>query len=57
MVNKAHKLERKVAARAHGTEGIKIATRAGVASIEHGSFLDDEGAKMMAEKGTTSCRP
>ncbi|MGQ0542535.1 MAG: amidohydrolase family protein [Blastocatellia bacterium] len=52
MVDEAHKLERKVAAHAHGTEGIKIATRAGVASIEHGSFLDEEGAKLMAEKGT-----
>ena len=52
MVDEAHKLERKVAAHAHGTEGIKIATRAGVASIEHGSFLDEEGAKMMAERGT-----
>jgi imidazolonepropionase-like amidohydrolase len=52
MVDEATKLERKVAAHAHGTEGIKIATRAGVASIEHGSFLDDEGARIMAEKGT-----
>ena len=52
MVDEAHKLERKVAAHAHGTEGIKIATRAGVSSIEHGSFLDEEGAKLMAEKGT-----
>lgn len=52
MVDEAHKLERKVAAHAHGTEGIKIATRAGVASIEHGSFLDEEGAKLMAQKGT-----
>lgn len=52
MVDEANKHDRKVAAHAHGTEGIKIATRAGVASIEHGSFLDDEGAKMMAEKGT-----
>ena len=43
MVDEAGKLERKVAAHAHGTEGIKIATRAGVASIEHGSFLDAEG--------------
>ena len=45
MVDEATKLERKVAAHAHGTEGIKIAVRAGVASIEHGSFLDEEGAK------------
>lgn len=52
MVDEAHKLERKVAAHAHGTEGIKIATRAGVASIEHGSFLDEEGAKLMAQRGT-----
>jgi imidazolonepropionase-like amidohydrolase len=52
MVDEATKLERKVAAHAHGTEGIKVATRAGVASIEHGSFLDAEGARMMAERGT-----
>ena len=52
MVDEAHKLERKVAAHAHGAEGIKIATRAGVASIEHGSFLDEEGAKLMAQNGT-----
>ncbi|HTK51158.1 MAG TPA: amidohydrolase family protein [Gemmatimonadaceae bacterium] len=52
LVDEATKLERKVAAHAHGTEGIKIAVRAGVSSIEHGSFLDEEGAKMMAERGT-----
>jgi imidazolonepropionase-like amidohydrolase len=52
MVDEATKLERKVAAHAHGTEGIKIAVRAGVASIEHGSFLDVEGAKLMAQRGT-----
>jgi imidazolonepropionase-like amidohydrolase len=52
MVDEAHKLERKVAAHAHGTEGIKIATRAGVSSIEHGSFLDEEGARLMKEHGT-----
>lgn len=52
MVDEATKLERTVAAHAHGTEGIKIATRAGVASIEHGSFMDEEGARMMAERGT-----
>ena len=48
LVDEATKLERKVAAHAHGAEGIKIAVRAGVASIEHGSFLDEEGAKLMA---------
>ncbi len=52
MVEEAARHERRVAAHAHGTEGIKIATRAGVASIEHGSFLDEEGAKLMASRGT-----
>jgi imidazolonepropionase-like amidohydrolase len=52
MVDEAKKHDRKVAAHAHGTEGIKIATRAGVASIEHGSFLDVEGARLMAQQGT-----
>jgi imidazolonepropionase-like amidohydrolase len=51
MVDEASKLERKVAAHAHGTEGIKVAVRAGVSSIEHGSFLDEEGARLMAQKG------
>ena len=52
IVDESSKAQRKVAAHAHGTEGIKIAVRAGVSSIEHGSFLDEEGAKLMAEKGT-----
>lgn len=52
LVEEANKLERRVAAHAHGTEGIKIATRAGVSSIEHGSFLDEEGARLMREHGT-----
>jgi imidazolonepropionase-like amidohydrolase len=42
----------KVAAHAHGTEGIKAAVRAGVASIEHGSLLDDEAIDLMLERGT-----
>jgi imidazolonepropionase-like amidohydrolase len=41
-----------VAAHAHGAEGIKRAVRAGVRSIEHGSFLDDEGIALMKEHGT-----
>ena len=53
MVEEANKLGRKVAAHAHGTEGIKVAVRAGVSSIEHGSFLDEEGAKMMADRKST----
>ena len=52
IVEEATKLERKVAAHAHGTEGIKLAVRAGVTSIEHGSFLDEEGARLMAQRGT-----
>jgi imidazolonepropionase-like amidohydrolase len=52
LVSEANRLGRKVAAHAHGTEGIKFAVRAGVSSIEHGSFLDEEGAKMMAARGT-----
>jgi imidazolonepropionase-like amidohydrolase len=52
LVDEATKLERKVAAHAHGAEGIKIAVRAGVSSIEHGSFLDEEGARMMVQHGT-----
>jgi imidazolonepropionase-like amidohydrolase len=41
-----------VAAHAHGAEGIKRAVRAGVRSIEHGTFLDEEAAGLMAERGT-----
>ncbi|HEU4882872.1 MAG TPA: amidohydrolase family protein [Longimicrobium sp.] len=52
LVEEAHVLERRVAAHAHGAEGIKVAVRAGVNSIEHGSFLDEEGARMMAARGT-----
>jgi len=43
---------RKVVAHAHGTEAIKRAVRAGVASIEHGSLLDAEGIRLMKERGT-----
>jgi imidazolonepropionase-like amidohydrolase len=42
----------KVAAHAHGTEGIKRAVRGGVDTIEHGTFMDDEGIKLMKERGT-----
>ncbi len=41
-----------VAAHAHATEGIKQAVAAGVRSIEHGTFIDDEAIRMMAERGT-----
>lgn len=52
IVETAHLLGRRVAAHAHGTEGIKAAVRAGVTSIEHGSLLDDEGVRLMVEHGT-----
>ena len=42
----------KVAAHAHGAEAIKRAVRGGVDSIEHGTFMDDEGMKLMKEHGT-----
>ena len=42
----------KVAAHGHGTEGIKRAIRGGVSSIEHGTFMDDEGIKLMKQFGT-----
>lgn len=40
------------AAHAHGTAGIKNAVRAGISSIEHGTFMDREAAELMAERGT-----
>jgi imidazolonepropionase-like amidohydrolase len=51
-VEEAHALGRKVAAHAHGAQGIKNAVRAGVDSIEHGSLIDDEGIRLMKEHGT-----
>ena len=52
IVAEAHLHGIKVTAHAHGAEGIKMAIKAGVDSIEHGSFLDDEGIRMMKERGT-----
>ena len=52
VVDEARIWGRRVAAHAHGAEGIKRAVRAGVTSIEHGTFLDEEGARLMAERGT-----
>lgn len=52
VVEEAKMWGRRVAAHAHGTEGIKRAVRAGVTSIEHGSLIDDEGVRMMKERGT-----
>ncbi len=52
MVDEAARHGVKVAAHAHGVEGIKAAVRAGVASIEHGSVLDDEAIALMKQHGT-----
>jgi imidazolonepropionase-like amidohydrolase len=41
-----------VAAHAHGAEGIKVAARAGVRSVEHGSLIDDEGIELLVRHGT-----
>jgi imidazolonepropionase-like amidohydrolase len=51
-VDEAHALRRKAAAHAHGAAGAKRAIRAGIDSIEHGSFLDDEALDMMKQRGT-----
>jgi imidazolonepropionase-like amidohydrolase len=51
-VEVAHRAGKKVMVHAEGTEGIKAAVRAGVDSIEHGTMLDEEGAKLMEEHGT-----
>jgi imidazolonepropionase-like amidohydrolase len=50
-VEEAHKAGRRIAAHAHGTQSIKDATRAGVDSIEHGTLIDDEGIRLMKERG------
>ena len=52
LVDEAHALRRKTAAHAHGATGAKRAIRAGIDSIEHGSFMDEEALRMMKDKGT-----
>ena len=52
IVADAHRLGRKVAAHAHGAQGILWATQAGVDSIEHGSYITDEGIAAMKQHGT-----
>jgi imidazolonepropionase-like amidohydrolase len=51
IVDEAHMHGRKVAVHAHGANGIKVALRAGVDTIEHASLIDDEGLKLAKEKG------
>ena len=51
IVEAANRMGRKVAAHAHGADGIKAALRAGVSSIEHGTYLDDEAIELFVETG------
>jgi imidazolonepropionase-like amidohydrolase len=52
IVADAHRLGRKVAAHAHGAQGILWATEAGVDSIEHGSYINDQAIAEMKKRGT-----
>jgi imidazolonepropionase-like amidohydrolase len=52
IVDEAHRWGKKVAAHAHGTEAIKMAIRAGVDSVEHSSFIDEEGLDLARQHGT-----
>jgi imidazolonepropionase-like amidohydrolase len=51
IVETSHSLGKKVAAHAHGADGINAALRAGVNSIEHGSYLDDESVRLFNKTG------
>ncbi|MEO1006957.1 MAG: amidohydrolase family protein [Planctomycetota bacterium] len=51
IVEAAHRMGRKVAAHAHGADGVKAALRAGVDSIEHGTYTDDEAIALFLETG------
>ena len=52
IVDTAHRLGRKVAAHAHGTDGVNAALRAGVDSVEHGTYLDAESIRLFKAKGS-----
>ncbi|HTR24467.1 MAG TPA: amidohydrolase family protein [Terriglobales bacterium] len=52
IVEEAHKLGRRVAAHAHGTQSIKDSIRAGIDSVEHSSLIDDEGIALAKQHGT-----
>jgi imidazolonepropionase-like amidohydrolase len=52
LVTAAHELRRKTAAHAHGNEGARRAVLAGIDSIEHGTFIQDDTLRLMKEKGT-----
>jgi imidazolonepropionase-like amidohydrolase len=52
IIDEAHRLHRKVAAHAHGASGMKQAILAGIDSIEHGSYINDENMGLMKQRGT-----
>ena len=52
LIDTAHAYGRKVAVHAHGLEGVKLAVRLGADSIEHGTMIDAETARLMARNGT-----
>ena len=55
IVAESHRLGRKVAAHAHASQAIKDAVEAGVDSIEHGSFMNEEDVQLMKQRGTYLC--
>ena len=55
IVAEAHRLGRKVAAHAHGAEGVRWASDAGVDSVEHGHLMDDASIATLKKNGTTWC--
>lgn len=52
LINEAHMHGRRVAVHAHGADGIKVAIRAGVDTVEHASLIDDEGIQLAKKAGT-----
>ncbi|MBB6096355.1 imidazolonepropionase-like amidohydrolase [Povalibacter uvarum] len=52
LIDEAHMHGRKVAVHAHGADGIKVAIRAGVDTVEHASLIDDEGIALAKKNGT-----
>ncbi|MFN0011606.1 MAG: amidohydrolase family protein [Phycisphaerales bacterium] len=57
IVRTAHSMGRRVAAHAHGTDGINAAIRAGVDSIEHGTYLDDSSIALLKERAAKAGKP
>jgi imidazolonepropionase-like amidohydrolase len=55
LINEAHMHGRRVAVHAHGADGIKVAIRAGVDTVEHASLIDEEGIRLAKEHGTWLC--